>query len=63
MIKSYLIESIVDVESINDDEPENVQSIDENIQSTESSSDDENQNLASEILARFIRARRLSLRY
>ncbi len=58
MIKSFLIESsvevesIVDVQSISDVESENVQS-----------SDDENQNLASEIFSRFIRARRLSLRY
>ncbi len=51
MIKSYLVESIVDVQSIN-----------ENVQSTDSS-DVENQNLASETQARFIRARRLSLRY
>jgi hypothetical protein len=63
VIKSYLVESSVDVESINDDESENVQSIDENVQSTESSSDDENQNLASEISTKLIRARRLSLRY
>ncbi len=63
VIKSYLIESSVDDESINDDESENVQSIDENVQSTESSSDDENQDFASEIFIRFIRARRLSLRY
>jgi hypothetical protein len=59
VIKSYLIES--EVESIS----ENVQSINdvesENFQSTDSS--DENQNLASEILARLIRARRLSFRY
>jgi hypothetical protein len=48
VIKSYLIESINDVESIHED----VQS-----------SNDENQNLASEISARLIRARRLSLRY
>jgi hypothetical protein len=58
VIKSFLIESsvevesIVDVQSISDVESENVQS-----------SDDENQNLASEIFSRFIRARRLSLRY
>jgi hypothetical protein len=51
VIKSYLVESIVDVQSIN-----------ENVQSTDSS-DVENQNLASETQARFIRARRLSLRY
>ncbi len=46
---------------------ENVQSItdveSENVQSTDSSSDDENQNLASETSARFIRTRRLFLRY
>ncbi len=55
MIKSFLIESISDVESI-----------DQNVQSTNSSSDDENQHLASEISktqSRLIRARRLSLRY
>jgi hypothetical protein len=51
VIKSFLIESSVEVESIVD------------VQSTDSSSDDENQNLASEILARLTRARRLSLRY
>ncbi len=60
MIKSYFIESDVEsisdnVQSINDVEPENVQSTD--------SLDDENQNLASEISARLIRARRLFLRY
>jgi hypothetical protein len=59
VIKSYLIESevesIVDVQSINDVESENVQSTD--------SSDVENQNLASKTQARLIRARRLSLRY
>jgi hypothetical protein len=60
VIKSYLtefeVESISEnVQSINDVESENVQSID--------SSDDENQNLASEISAKLIRARRLSLRY
>jgi hypothetical protein len=59
VIKSYLIESEVEsisenVQSINDVEPENVQSTD---------SFDENQNIASEISARFTRARRLSLRY
>jgi putative flippase GtrA len=62
VIKSFLIESSVEVESIVD-----VQSINdvesENVQSTESSFDDENQNLASEIQTRFIRTRRLSLRY
>jgi NCAIR mutase (PurE)-related protein len=55
VIKSFLIESISDVESI-----------DQNVQSTNSSSDDENQHLASEISktqSRLIRARRLSLRY
>jgi hypothetical protein len=52
VIKSYLVESIVDV-----------QSIDEDVQSTESLFDDENQNLASKIPARLIRARRLLLRY
>jgi hypothetical protein len=56
VIKSFLIESNVDVQSINDVESENVQQ-------TESSSDDENQNLVSEISLRFTRARRLSLRY
>jgi hypothetical protein len=62
VIKSFLIESfvevksIVDVQSINDVESENVQS-------TVSSSDDENQNFTSEIFTRLIRARRLSLRY
>jgi hypothetical protein len=60
VIKSYFIESDVEsisdnVQSINDVEPENVQSTD--------SLDDENQNLASEISARLIRARRLFLRY
>ncbi len=59
MIKSFLIESFVEVESI----VENVQSINENVQSSESSSDDENQNFAFEISARLIRARRLLLRY
>jgi hypothetical protein len=54
VIKSFLIESIVDVQSINDVESENVQSTD--------SSNDENQNSASEIFIRLIRARRLSLR-
>jgi hypothetical protein len=49
VIKSFFIESINDVE------PEDVQSTD--------SSDDENQDPASEISARFTRARRLSLRY
>jgi hypothetical protein len=56
VIKSFLIESkvesTIDVQSINDVESENVQS-----------SDDENQNLTSEISIRFIRARRLFLRY
>jgi hypothetical protein len=58
VIKSYLIESsvevesIVDVQSINDVEPENVQSF-----------DDDNQNFASKISFRLIRTRRLSLRY
>jgi hypothetical protein len=56
VIKLYLIESINDdVQSINDVESENVQSSD--------SSDDENQDFASEIPARFIRARRLLFRY
>ncbi len=31
VIRSYLIESLLDVEPINDNEPENVQSIDENV--------------------------------
>ncbi len=52
VIKSFLIESSID----------DVQSINENVQSTDSS-DDENQDSASEILTRLIRARRLSLRY
>ncbi len=52
VIKSFLIESSID----------DVQSINENVQSTDSS-DDENQNLAPEILTRLTRARRLSLRY
>jgi hypothetical protein len=58
VIKSFLtesfveVESTVDVQSINDIEPENVQS-----------SDDENQNFASEISTKFTRTRRLSLRY
>jgi hypothetical protein len=58
VIKSFLtesfveVESTVDVQSINDIESKNVQS-----------SDDENQNSASEIPTRLIRARRLSLRY
>jgi hypothetical protein len=56
VIKSFLteseVESTVDVQSINDVESENVQS-----------SDDENQNLAFEISTRFIRTRRLLLRY
>jgi hypothetical protein len=62
VIKSYLVESIADVQSID----ENVQSINdvesENVQSTDSS-DVENQDFASEIQTRSIRARRLSLRY
>jgi hypothetical protein len=62
VIKSYLVESIADVQSID----ENVQSINdvesENVQSTDSSNV-ENQNFASEIQTRSIRARRLSLRY
>jgi hypothetical protein len=55
VIKPFLIESSVEVDSIN-----------ENVQSTDSSSDDENQHSASEISeipTRLIRARRLSLRY
>ncbi len=69
MIKSYLVESIENVQSIN----ENVQSIDENVQSindvesenvqSTDSFDVENQNFASEIQTRLIRARRLLLRY
>jgi hypothetical protein len=55
VIKPYLIESIADVQSINDAESENVQSTDP--------SDVENQDLASEIQTRLIRTRRLSLRY
>jgi hypothetical protein len=55
VVKSFLIESIVDVQSTNDVEPENVQSTD--------SSDDESQNNASEIPARLTRARHLPLRY
>jgi hypothetical protein len=51
VIKSFLSESLVEVESIVD------------VQSTDSSSDNENQNFASEILARLTRTRRLSLRY
>jgi hypothetical protein len=51
VIKSYHIEWIVDVQSIN-----------ENVQSTDAS-DEKNQNLASEIQIRFTRARRLSLKY
>jgi hypothetical protein len=62
VIKSFLIESSVEVESIVD-----VQSINdvesENVQSTDSSSDNANQNLASEIQTKFVRARRLFLRY
>jgi hypothetical protein len=49
VIKSFLIESINDVES-------------EDVQSTDSS-DDENQNFASEISAKLIRTRHLFLRY
>jgi hypothetical protein len=61
VIKSYLIESEVEsisenVQSINDVEPENVQS-------TDSSPDDGNQDLAPEISTRLTRARRLPLRY
>jgi hypothetical protein len=52
VIKSFLIESSID----------DVQSINEKVQSIDSS-DDENQNFASEISARLIRAKRLSLRY
>ncbi len=52
MIKPFLIESSVEVESIS-----------ENVQPTDPPPDDENQDLSSEILARFTRARRLSLRY
>jgi hypothetical protein len=59
VIKSFLIESFVEVESI----VENVQSINANVQSTKSLPDDENQNPASEISTRLIRARRLLLRY
>jgi hypothetical protein len=51
VIKSYLVESIIDVQSIN-----------ENVQSTDSS-ENENQDFASEISIRFIRTRRLSLSY
>ncbi len=51
VIKSYLVESIVDVQSIN----KNFQSI--------NSFNDENQNFASEISTRLIRTRRLFLRY
>jgi hypothetical protein len=47
----------VDVQSLNDVESENVQSIDS------SSFDDENQNLAFENFIKFIRTRRLLLRY
>ncbi len=54
MIKSYLVESTVDVQSSDD-----VESTQKNVQS----SDDENQDFASEISTRFTRARRLSLRY
>jgi hypothetical protein len=58
MIKLFLTESLVEVEStvdiksINDVESKNVQLF-----------DDENQNLAFKISARFIQARRLFLRY
>jgi hypothetical protein len=52
VIKPFLIESSVEVESIS-----------ENVQPTDPPPDDENQDLSSEILARFTRARRLSLRY
>jgi hypothetical protein len=58
VIKSFFtesfveVESTVDVQSINDVESENVQL-----------SDDENQDFASEIQIRLIRARRLSFRY
>jgi hypothetical protein len=54
VIKSYLVESTVDVQSSDD-----VESTQKNVQS----SDDENQDFASEISTRFTRARRLSLRY
>ncbi len=57
MINSYLITSINDdVQSINDVEPENVQS-------TNSTSNDENQNPVPEIQTRLARTRRLLLRY
>ncbi len=62
MIKLYFIESIADIESINNDEYENVQSINKNVQSTDSF-ENENQNLASEISTKLTRARRLLLRY
>jgi hypothetical protein len=52
VIKSFLIESSID----------DVQSINENVQSIDLS-DDENQNFAPEIPTRSTRARRLSLRY
>jgi hypothetical protein len=51
VIKSFLIQTSVEVESMID------------VQSTDSSSDDENPNLASEVLAKLIRARRVSRRY
>jgi hypothetical protein len=57
VIKPFLIESSVEVESIAD-----VQSINKNVQQT-NSSDVEKQDSAPEIQARFTRARRLSLRY
>jgi hypothetical protein len=48
LIKSFFIELIVDVQSINDVESENVQSLDS------SSFDDENQNLAFENFIKLI---------
>ncbi len=57
LIKSFFIELIVDVQSINDVESENVQSLDS------SSFDDENQNLAFENFIKLIWTRRLLLRY
>ncbi len=69
MIKSFLIESINDVESTN----ENVQSIDDNVQSISENAQlfDHQNNLSAEsfeiissfAITRFVRARRLSLRY